>query len=79
MLAAVAREAVAGRDDRFSPFAFQQRFAGGRLGAETRPLPGGHLTPLSQPDAVAGALIARSRVADDDVGQERSMPGSHLG
>jgi pimeloyl-ACP methyl ester carboxylesterase len=48
---------LAGRDDRFFPFAFQQRVARERLTAEAQPLPGGHLTALSQPEIVTGALL----------------------
>jgi pimeloyl-ACP methyl ester carboxylesterase len=48
---------LAGRDDRFFPFAFQQRVARDRLTAEAQPLPGGHLNALSQPDAVTRALL----------------------
>ena len=49
---------LAGVDDRFFPFAFQQRVALDRAGVEAQPVPGGHLNALSQPDAVAGALLA---------------------
>jgi pimeloyl-ACP methyl ester carboxylesterase len=48
---------LAGRDDRLFPLGFQRRVAHERLGAEVQPLPGGHLTALSEPNAVAGALI----------------------
>ncbi|MDX6702025.1 MAG: hypothetical protein QOF26_2251, partial [Baekduia sp.] len=44
--------------DRFFPLTFQQRVAAERLGLEPLVLPGGHLNALSQPDAVAGALLA---------------------
>lgn len=47
---------LAGRADRFFPFAFQQRVARERAGVEAEPLPGGHLNALSEPDAVARAL-----------------------
>jgi len=57
---AVATTVLAGRDDRFFPFAFQDRVAHDRLGIEARRLPGGHLTALSQPDAVTHALLAGS-------------------
>ncbi|MBV8946606.1 MAG: hypothetical protein JOZ95_14380 [Solirubrobacterales bacterium] len=56
---AVPTIVLAGRDDRFFPFAFQNRIARERLGMEARPLPGGHLAALSQPDAVTRALQAR--------------------
>jgi pimeloyl-ACP methyl ester carboxylesterase len=50
---------LAGREDRFFPFAFQNRVARERLRMEARPVPGGHLAALSQPDAVTRALLAR--------------------
>jgi pimeloyl-ACP methyl ester carboxylesterase len=49
---------LAGRDDRFFPFAFQQRVARERLATEAQPLPGGHLNALGEPDAVTRALLA---------------------
>ena len=49
---------LAGREDRFFPFAFQKRLARERLGTEARPVPGGHLAAVSQPDAVTRALLA---------------------
>jgi pimeloyl-ACP methyl ester carboxylesterase len=49
---------LAGRDERFFPFAFQQRVARERLGIEAQPVPGGHLNALSQADAVTRALLA---------------------
>jgi pimeloyl-ACP methyl ester carboxylesterase len=49
---------LAGRDDRFFPFAFQRRVARERLAAEAQPVPGGHLSALSEPDAVTQALLA---------------------
>jgi pimeloyl-ACP methyl ester carboxylesterase len=51
---------LAGRDDRLFPIDFQRRVARERIGAEIQPLPGGHLNALSEPDAVAGALLAIS-------------------
>ena len=48
---------LAGREDRFFPFEFQQRVARERLGVDAQPVPGGHLAALSEPDAVAQALI----------------------
>lgn len=48
---------LAGRDDRFFPFAFQQYVARERLAGEAHPLPGGHLAALSQPRAVTRALL----------------------
>ena len=47
---------LAGREDRFFPFAFQQRVARERITCEAQPVPGGHLAALSQPDAVTRAL-----------------------
>jgi pimeloyl-ACP methyl ester carboxylesterase len=49
---------LAGRDDRFFPFAFQDRVARERLAIEARALPGGHLAALSEPGAVTRALLA---------------------
>jgi pimeloyl-ACP methyl ester carboxylesterase len=49
---------LAGRDDRFFPLAFQRRVARERLGLDVDELPGGHLNTLSQPTAVARALLA---------------------
>jgi pimeloyl-ACP methyl ester carboxylesterase len=54
---AVPTSVLAGRDDRFFPFAFQQRVARERLTLEAQPVPGGHLAGLSQPDAVTRALL----------------------
>lgn len=48
---------LAGRDDRLFPLAFQRRVARERLGRDVVELPGGHLNALSEPDAVAGALL----------------------
>jgi pimeloyl-ACP methyl ester carboxylesterase len=48
---------LAGRDDRLFPAGFQQRLARERLGLEAVVLPGGHLNALSEPDAVAAALL----------------------
>lgn len=49
---------LAGADDRFFPLALQQRVARDRLGVEAEVLPGGHLLALSQPDALAAALLS---------------------
>jgi pimeloyl-ACP methyl ester carboxylesterase len=51
---------LVGRDDRLFPFDFQRRVARERLGIDVQPLPGGHLNALSEPQAVAGALLAVS-------------------
>ncbi len=49
---------LAGRDDRFFPYGFQQRVARERLGIEVTEVPGGHLAALSQPVAVAEAIVS---------------------
>lgn len=49
---------LAARDDRLFPIEFQRRVARERLGLEILELPGGHLNALSEPEAVAGALLA---------------------
>jgi pimeloyl-ACP methyl ester carboxylesterase len=49
---------LAGRDDRFFPVEFQRRVARERLGLDVVELPGGHLNALSEPEAVAGAILA---------------------
>jgi pimeloyl-ACP methyl ester carboxylesterase len=54
----VATTVLTGRDDRFCPAAFQRRLARERLGLEASELPGGHLNALSEPDALAAALLA---------------------
>jgi pimeloyl-ACP methyl ester carboxylesterase len=51
---------LAGCDDRLFPIDFQRRIARERIGAEVRSLPGGHLNALSEPEAVAAALLAVS-------------------
>ena len=56
----VPTRVLAGREDRFFPFEFQNRVAHERLATEALPVPGGHLAALSQPDAVAGALLAET-------------------
>jgi pimeloyl-ACP methyl ester carboxylesterase len=48
---------LAGREDRLFPLEFQRGVAHERLGAGIQPLPGGHLNALSEPEAVAGALL----------------------
>jgi pimeloyl-ACP methyl ester carboxylesterase len=48
---------LAGRDDRFFPVEFQRRVARERLGLDIVELPGGHLNALSEPEAVAGAML----------------------
>jgi len=53
----VATTVLAGRCDRFFPFAFQQRLARERAAVDAQPVPGGHLASLSEPEAVTDALL----------------------
>lgn len=53
----VPTRVLAGADDRFFPLALQQRVARERLGLEAEVVPGGHLAALSQPEAVAAAIL----------------------
>jgi pimeloyl-ACP methyl ester carboxylesterase len=53
---------LAGADDRFFPVDFQRRVARDRLGLDVEVLPGGHLAALSQPEAVATALLSDPRL-----------------
>jgi len=55
---AVPTRVVASADDRFFPLALEQRLARERLGVEAIVVPGGHLSALSQPEAVAAVLLA---------------------
>jgi pimeloyl-ACP methyl ester carboxylesterase len=48
---------LAGREDRFFPSGLQREVAARRLGVEAELIPGGHLLPLSQPEALAEVLI----------------------
>jgi pimeloyl-ACP methyl ester carboxylesterase len=48
---------LAGCDDRFFPVEFQRHVAHARLGLGIVELPGGHLNALSQPGAVASAML----------------------
>ena len=48
---------LAARDDRLFPLEFQRRVASDRLGLGVEVIPGGHLPALSQPQAVADALL----------------------
>jgi pimeloyl-ACP methyl ester carboxylesterase len=50
---------IAGADDRFFPVEFQRRVAKERLGVDTVVIPGGHLVALSNPEALAAALLTR--------------------
>lgn len=54
---AVPTHVVAPRDDRLFPLEFQRRVAKERLGLDIDTIPGGHLPALSQPEAVAEALL----------------------
>jgi pimeloyl-ACP methyl ester carboxylesterase len=54
----VPTRVLAGADDRFFPLALQQQVALDRLGLDAEVLPGGHLLALSQPGALAAALLA---------------------
>ncbi|AXT84971.1 alpha/beta hydrolase [Aeromicrobium sp. A1-2] len=49
---------LAARNDRFFPFAFQQRVARERLGLDVVQVPGGHLTALSHPVEIADAVVS---------------------
>jgi pimeloyl-ACP methyl ester carboxylesterase len=49
---------LAGRDDRFFPVDFQRRVARERVGLDVVEVPGGHLAALSEPTAVADALLS---------------------
>ncbi len=48
---------LCGRADRLFPLEFQRRVARERLGLDVHELPGGHLNALSEPRALAEALI----------------------
>lgn len=51
---------VVGRDDRLFPVEFQRRVARERIGVDPVEIPGGHLNSLSQPEALAAALLKAS-------------------
>lgn len=53
----VPTRVLAGRDDRLFPLTLQRQVARERLGLDVTELPGGHLAALSQPRAVATALL----------------------
>jgi pimeloyl-ACP methyl ester carboxylesterase len=53
----VPTRVVIGAEDRFFPLGLQQRVARERLGVEPTVVPGGHLAALSQPEAVARAIL----------------------
>jgi pimeloyl-ACP methyl ester carboxylesterase len=57
----VPTRVLSGRDDRFFPFALQQRVARERLGIEAEVVPGGHLGALSDPTALADKILLRRR------------------
>jgi pimeloyl-ACP methyl ester carboxylesterase len=48
---------ISGRDDRFFPIEFQRELAHTRLGVDPVIVPGGHLMALSEPDALAAAIL----------------------
>lgn len=56
----VPTRVVAATDDRFFPLAFQKRVAKDRLGLDVIEVPGGHLTAVTHPEAVADCLFALS-------------------
>lgn len=51
---------IAARHDRLFPLEFQRQVAWERLGLEVETIPGGHLAALSQPRAVADAVMRHS-------------------
>ncbi|PJI93374.1 alpha/beta fold hydrolase [Luteimicrobium subarcticum] len=53
----VPTHVVQGDDDRLFPVAFQRRVTRDRLGVDVHVVPGGHLLPLSRPDALAEVLL----------------------
>lgn len=53
----VLTRVLAGTDERFFPFAFQERVAWQRLGQDVEPVPGGHLAALSRPAEVVAAVL----------------------
>jgi len=55
---AVPTRVIASADDRLFPLELEQRLARERLGVEAVVVPGGHLSALSQPEAIAAALLA---------------------
>lgn len=54
---AVPTRAIVCKDDQFFPAPFMRRQIDERLGITPVEIPGGHYAPLSEPAAVAGALI----------------------
>ena len=63
----VPMRALAGRDDRFFPIAFQRRIVQERLGFAPDEMPGGHLVALSRPRELADRLEAyRLELGRDD-------------
>ena len=49
--------AILAKDDRFFPAPFMRRQVRDRLGIEPVEIPGGHYVALTQPEAVATALL----------------------
>lgn len=58
---AISTHVIAARDDRLFPLEFQRRVTNDRLGLDVEVVPGGHLPALSQPHAVADALLRVAR------------------
>lgn len=54
---AVPTRVIASAEDRFFPLELEQRLARERLGLEAIVVPGGHLSALSQPEALVAALL----------------------
>lgn len=54
---AVPTRFLAARHDRLFPLSFQRRVVSERLGIEVEPTPGGHLSALTQPAAIADLLL----------------------
>jgi pimeloyl-ACP methyl ester carboxylesterase len=54
----IPARAIGGDIDRFFPIEFQQRIARERLGVELDVVPGGHVLPLANPEALASQLLA---------------------
>jgi pimeloyl-ACP methyl ester carboxylesterase len=72
----VATHAVAGRDDRFFPVAFQRRVARQRLGLDPEVVPGGHLLALANPTGLADALVtAWQRASSTPESPDRTSGG----
>lgn len=73
---AVPTHVIAGRDDRFFPFASPRRVARERLGIEVVDMPGRHLPALSQPAELAARLLALAGGPPDGAQLSRPQPSS---